>query len=516
MGCGASRQASVLPEPGTAKFGATSGAGSSGKVATSENALVKKDSTQAFAVELWKSSAFDALESILGAPDHIRRHFAAFLADEFSENNLEFWDRVQRLRTLDSNTPEARTEALAIYNRFVKSGSADEVNLPSRLRDASAYTQEMHVQLLTMAQREILLMMSLDAFPRFLRSHHCDAMMAALVADPQQSWSPAGAVATGFHISGGHGNASLAAALGAGQLAMPAGKAREGSLLSGYSRAGSLDPDARVAVTAPSGPLVTLGSGAAAGLSGTGSPVTGRVAGGSTAHGDAGAAAHGSVIPVSAGSNASNGAGVAGGSTGSAGVVADSSGQARTAASGARAALGGAGAAAGGEAGGDDDPTAPPAKGHTHTHTRGTHASGAAAALSANSSTPIAGVSMSGTTMPAVLHPPTTGAAAALAHLRTATATGASSLTGSMESTWTSASRAPESSAHLSAALRAARDQLRSGAGRWLDVFKDVAEFIPSCIVIADVSAMPPTSCRMPRALSLHRPVPFFCTAGAG
>jgi len=92
--------------------------------------------------------------------------------------------------------PSSRAAPQAIYAKYVARGAAEEVNLPVRYRNAP-FDPAAHVELLTRAQQEVITMMALDAFPRFLRSRYCDRMLDELAKQPAASWGPAAGFGAG-------------------------------------------------------------------------------------------------------------------------------------------------------------------------------------------------------------------------------------------------------------------------------------------------------------------------------
>ncbi|RYY34968.1 hypothetical protein EON62_02875 [archaeon] len=76
-----------------------------------------------------------------------------------------------------------------IYRRYVQRGSEEEVNLSHRLRSWEFNARD-HITMLKAAQAEVLQMLALDPFPRFLRSPQCTAMLDTLTHNTSLCWAP--------------------------------------------------------------------------------------------------------------------------------------------------------------------------------------------------------------------------------------------------------------------------------------------------------------------------------------
>lgn len=142
---------------------------------------------QQFAVELWLANAVDSLRVVLALPEEKRRPFFDFLKASHSDNHLAFYFRVEGLRQLRDKGDDAaiaqqlRQEAEAIHARYIRRGSADEVNVPARMQGPAVAGPDV-LEVLQTAQEEVLRLLALDAFPRFLHSRHADDMMRELAA----------------------------------------------------------------------------------------------------------------------------------------------------------------------------------------------------------------------------------------------------------------------------------------------------------------------------------------------
>merc|ERR1719491_482897 len=103
--------------------------------------------------------------------------FAAFLASEFSGENLAFHQGASAFLDASEAAPHERqrrrSEAGALINHFVRPGSAEEINLPAGLRASlleafSTVDEEDLVTQMRSARREIFKLMERDSFSRFL------------------------------------------------------------------------------------------------------------------------------------------------------------------------------------------------------------------------------------------------------------------------------------------------------------------------------------------------------------
>lgn len=79
----------------------------------------------------------------------------------------------------------AWAQAQSIYQRFIASSAPSEINLPSKIKEQQ-FSQQNYQGFLMDAQQEILRLLVLDAFPRFLQSPYCELMLQALGRMQQQ------------------------------------------------------------------------------------------------------------------------------------------------------------------------------------------------------------------------------------------------------------------------------------------------------------------------------------------
>lgn len=121
----------------------------------------------------------DSLKFILRS-EKGHQAFMAFLEEEHAEENLQFYDAIERLARPCSKM-NIEKEAMAIVREFLEVGSEKEVNLSSALRRdligqltkarvADDVTSTHLQSSLQKAQQDILAIMALGPYPRFLKS----------------------------------------------------------------------------------------------------------------------------------------------------------------------------------------------------------------------------------------------------------------------------------------------------------------------------------------------------------
>ncbi|KAG7218039.1 hypothetical protein INR49_020675 [Caranx melampygus] len=97
--------------------------------------------------------------------------FRHFLRSEFSEENLDFWlavERFKRTRPVSKMT----TRAAKIYDEFISTSAARQVNVDSAVRESTNQSLCLGVSpsSFQLAQEQIFSLMESDSYPRFLRS----------------------------------------------------------------------------------------------------------------------------------------------------------------------------------------------------------------------------------------------------------------------------------------------------------------------------------------------------------
>uniref|UniRef100_A0A667YSJ0 RGS domain-containing protein n=1 Tax=Myripristis murdjan TaxID=586833 RepID=A0A667YSJ0_9TELE len=97
--------------------------------------------------------------------------FRHFLRSEFSEENLDFWLAVEKYK---KTRPLSKMAARAdkIYNEFISTSAARQVNVDSLVRDLTNQSLRGGAgpASFQLAQDQIFSLMETDSYPRFLRS----------------------------------------------------------------------------------------------------------------------------------------------------------------------------------------------------------------------------------------------------------------------------------------------------------------------------------------------------------
>lgn len=108
------------------------------------------------------------LQHVIGI-EYFRKHCMA----EYCGENLEFWIAAGKYEEVTAGG--LQQEALAIYNKFVKPNSPDEINVAFNTRTRvsdNVKSQNFSSNLYADARKEIFLVMQRDIFPRFQLSPH--------------------------------------------------------------------------------------------------------------------------------------------------------------------------------------------------------------------------------------------------------------------------------------------------------------------------------------------------------
>eukprot|EP01117_Protostelium_nocturnum_P009642 TRINITY_DN3446_c0_g1_i4.p1 TRINITY_DN3446_c0_g1~~TRINITY_DN3446_c0_g1_i4.p1 ORF type:complete len:1184 (-),score=498.30 TRINITY_DN3446_c0_g1_i4:46-3597(-) len=131
-------------------------------------------------------------------------YFRNFLESEFSLENLNFHIQMKELISLPSGSQKS-TEALRIYDTFVKEHSVFEVNISSPIKEAvkrvfepssegsiensSEYSEKNREEALIKPWREVLILMKTDSFDRFKKSQHFLRLYERLTARNFRNYS---------------------------------------------------------------------------------------------------------------------------------------------------------------------------------------------------------------------------------------------------------------------------------------------------------------------------------------
>ncbi|XP_051930013.1 regulator of G-protein signaling 21-like [Hippocampus zosterae] len=105
--------------------------------------------------------------------------FCVFLKSEFCEENMEFWNACEDLRTLSSHQ-ELTSKANSIYEEFIKNEAPKEVNLDfSTKNKITENLKEPNVASFLAAQRKVYSLMENNSYPRFIHSELYNQLLAA-------------------------------------------------------------------------------------------------------------------------------------------------------------------------------------------------------------------------------------------------------------------------------------------------------------------------------------------------
>jgi len=112
--------------------------------------------------------------------EDFRKPFMVFMEKEFSHENLDFWQRVDKFKrrynsTLEVRAPELLKEATDIYTRFIVEKSEHSINIPNKdgaclrkiFSDNFSYPQGINQWVFDSAYESILKLMYSDTFSRY-------------------------------------------------------------------------------------------------------------------------------------------------------------------------------------------------------------------------------------------------------------------------------------------------------------------------------------------------------------
>uniref|UniRef100_A0A8D0GUI2 Regulator of G-protein signaling 1 n=1 Tax=Sphenodon punctatus TaxID=8508 RepID=A0A8D0GUI2_SPHPU len=95
--------------------------------------------------------------------------FREFLRSEFSEENIEFWLACEDYKKTKMDNLSCKAEK--IYEEFVQSDAAKQINIDFHTREATAKMAQMPTPTsFDEAQKIIYILMERDSYPRFLKS----------------------------------------------------------------------------------------------------------------------------------------------------------------------------------------------------------------------------------------------------------------------------------------------------------------------------------------------------------
>ncbi|XP_077390277.1 regulator of G-protein signaling 2-like [Festucalex cinctus] len=110
-----------------------------------------------------------SLDNLLGHK-YGKMAFCIFLKTEFCEENMEFWNACEDLRTLSSRQ-EVTSKANSIYEEFIKNEAPKEVNLDFYTKNKITQSlNEPNVANFLAAQQKVFSLMENNSYPRFIHS----------------------------------------------------------------------------------------------------------------------------------------------------------------------------------------------------------------------------------------------------------------------------------------------------------------------------------------------------------
>jgi hypothetical protein len=133
--------------------------------------------------QIQRTDSYDKIKDILSLADVMkeplgRKAFREFLTAEFSVENLNFYECLEEIEKLKPDSPEIQSKLVELYNRFVKEGAPEEINLPYKIKkpikDAINENLELPVDKFKEAKDYCFTLMSLDSFKRFVNSPQSD------------------------------------------------------------------------------------------------------------------------------------------------------------------------------------------------------------------------------------------------------------------------------------------------------------------------------------------------------
>ncbi|CAH8630819.1 unnamed protein product [Dicrocoelium dendriticum] len=117
-------------------------------------------------------------DSLLADPLGLK-NFEAFLASEFSAENIHFWREIRRWRT-EFPMLNVKAECLRIFSHFIDPCSPNAVNVDDiAVKQATAHLQCPTRDMFSEAENQVYRLMKTDSFPRFLASSRCSMMLSA-------------------------------------------------------------------------------------------------------------------------------------------------------------------------------------------------------------------------------------------------------------------------------------------------------------------------------------------------
>jgi hypothetical protein len=114
----------------------------------------------------------DHLELLLKDASGVKL-FRAYLKKEFAEDNLKFWEEVNKFNKLKSTDKSLKKKAEDIFNMYIKDGAEQEINLPGAIRRSILIdfnSNNVRVTTFDVAQKSVFHLMENDSFRRFVKA----------------------------------------------------------------------------------------------------------------------------------------------------------------------------------------------------------------------------------------------------------------------------------------------------------------------------------------------------------
>jgi len=112
--------------------------------------------------------------------NEFRMPFRAYMEKEFSQENLDFWQRIDRFKwrynsTCEIRAPDLIKEAVDIYKSFIPEGSPHSINVPSKIlenlksvfEDSFRFPNGINQWIFDDAYESVLKLMYSDTFARY-------------------------------------------------------------------------------------------------------------------------------------------------------------------------------------------------------------------------------------------------------------------------------------------------------------------------------------------------------------
>ena len=104
-------------------------------------------------------------------------YFQNFLKSEFADENLKLYDEIENIKSIKSKSVLQR-KLKDVYEQYIKPGAEFECNIPDSQRstffgfvsDSDVGMSQPLLRLLETMEKEVLRILTLGSFPRFLKS----------------------------------------------------------------------------------------------------------------------------------------------------------------------------------------------------------------------------------------------------------------------------------------------------------------------------------------------------------